>query len=74
MLPNLIDYPVHKIKQHTPSVGTHKKLSPPFSSWDFEIQESEVQETYRQHDQMLMHNDLNAYVVDWEMPKQENVE
>ena len=69
MLPNLIDYPVHKVKQHTPLAGTRKKLSTHFSTWDFEIQEPDGQETYHPHNNMLMHNDLNAYVVDWEMPK-----
>ena len=69
MLSNLIDYPIHQVKQHTPLVGKRKKLSPPISSWDFEIQQHDVQETYHPHHNMLNHNDLNAYVVDWEMPK-----
>lgn len=69
MLPNLIDYPVHKIKHYTPVASTRKKLSTPFSSWDFEIQEPDDQETYHPHHNTLNHNDLNAYVVDWEMPK-----
>lgn len=69
MLPNLIDYPVQKIKHHAPLAGTHKKVSAPISSWDFEIQEPEVQETYNSHAHTLNYNDLNAYVVDWEMPK-----
>ena len=69
MLTNLIDYPILKTKQQPPLAGMRKKLSTPFSTWDFEIQEPDVQETYNPHDKTLMHNDLNAYVVDWEMPK-----
>lgn len=71
MLTNLIDHPTIKVKQHTPFASTRKKLSNPYYSWDFEIQEPDDQETYHPHGNVLMHNDLNAYVVDWEIPKQE---
>lgn len=69
MLTNLIDYPTIKVKQKHSLAGMRKKLSTPISTWDFEIQESDVQETYHPPHKTLMYNNLNAYVVDWEMPK-----
>lgn len=69
MLTHLNESPTLKVKHHAAEAGTRKMLTTPFSSWDFEIQEPEDQETYNPHAQSLRYNDLNAYVVDWEMPK-----
>ena len=74
MLIHLNDYPNIKVKQHTPSAGTHQIPSTPRYAWDFEIQESDDTDTYNPHGKTLRHNDINAYVVDWEIPKQENAE
>lgn len=69
MLTNINDYPTLKAKQHTRLAGKSNKLSTPLYSWDFKIQEPDVQETYHANDNTLIYNDRNAYVVDWEMPK-----
>ena len=73
MLTNLIDNPTIKVNQNTVFARTSKKLSTPHFPWDFEIQELDDQETYNSHGNPLLHNDLNSFVVDWEMPKMENV-
>lgn len=72
MLTNLIDYPTIHVKKNIPSADTRNKNSNPYFSKDFEIQEPEDQETYQSQIKPLMHNDLNAFVVDWEIPKREH--
>lgn len=69
---NLIEKPAMNVTQHTIFAAKQNKHSTPHFSWDFEIQELDDQETYSSHGKPLMHNDLNSFVVDWEMPKMEN--
>lgn len=69
MLIHLNDYPTIKVKQHTSLTSTREKLSTPRYAWDFEIQEPDDTDTYNPHNKTLRHNDINAYVVDWEIPK-----
>lgn len=69
MLANLIDYPTIHVKKNTPSADSDKKNLNPYFSKDFEIQEPEDHETYNSQSSTLLYNDLNAFVVDWEIPK-----
>lgn len=69
MLANLIDYPTIHVNKNNPFADTDKKNSNPYFSKDFEIQEPEDHETYHSQSNTLLYNDLNAFVVDWEIPK-----
>lgn len=69
MLPNLIDYPIINGKKNIPVGDAREKNFNRYFSKNFEIQEPEDQETYHSQSNPLTHNSLNAFVVDWEIPK-----
>lgn len=71
MLPNLIDYPIVHGKKNIPVADAHEKNYNHYFSKDFEIEEPEDKETYHSQSNTLTHNNLNAFIVDWEIPKKE---